>query len=72
MINEFQKTSIDVLIEVDQDSDFDRYWLTIGEDEVKRIKSKQHTPVVNLKMRTDLYIRKENVSGWNAWMVSMI
>lgn len=39
-LNESQKTAMDVLIAVGQDSDFDRYWLTIGEDEVKRIEIK--------------------------------
>lgn len=39
-LNESQKAAMDVLIEVGQDSDFDRYWLTIGEDEVKRIEIK--------------------------------
>ena len=39
-LNESQKAAMDVLIEVGQDSDFDRYWLTVGEDGVKRIEIK--------------------------------
>lgn len=39
-LNESQKAAMEVLIEVGQDSDFDRYWLTVGEDGVKRIEVK--------------------------------
>ena len=39
-LNESQKATMDVLIAVGQDSDFGRYWLTVGEDGVKRIEIK--------------------------------
>ena len=39
-LNESQKAAMAVLIEVGQDSDFNRYWLTVGEDGVKRIEIK--------------------------------
>ena len=39
-LNESQKAAIDELFAVGQDSDFDRYWLTIGADGVKRVEIK--------------------------------